>query len=208
MNHIPGTLIFDLKGKLVYFNEEALNYLPRLKERRGDSQLPSNLPNEVLYLFKTTRENMKGGAVSNGKADAEHTFIYEEDRQLFLRSFPIGHLNGDLLEKFILLLIEPADQGSLIDLPRAARVYRLSKREIEVIQMICRGKSNKEISELLFISEQTVKDHVKNIMRKVKVNSRTKIMAALLNLPKISLKKQTLPSWGQADPVQEKQLLP
>ena len=43
----------------------------------------------------------------------------------------------------------------------------LSKREIEVLQRMARGKSNKEIAVALYISEGMVKNHVNSILRKL-----------------------------------------
>ena len=54
----------------------------------------------------------------------------------------------------------------------------LSAREIEVLQRIAAGKSNKEIGAVLFISEGTVKTHVKSIFAKLDVVSRTEAVAA------------------------------
>ncbi len=48
----------------------------------------------------------------------------------------------------------------------------LSKREIEVLQELVNGLSNKEISEKLFISESTTKSHISNIYSKLDVNRR------------------------------------
>ena len=53
----------------------------------------------------------------------------------------------------------------------------LSAREIEVLQRIAAGKSNKEIGAELFISEGTVKSHVKSIFAKMDVISRTEAVA-------------------------------
>lgn len=53
----------------------------------------------------------------------------------------------------------------------------LSTREIEVLQRIAAGKSNKEIGAELFISEGTVKAHVKGIFTKLGVVSRTAAIA-------------------------------
>lgn len=53
----------------------------------------------------------------------------------------------------------------------------LSVREIEVLQRIAAGKSNKEIGTELFISEGTVKSHVKSIFAKLNVISRTEAVA-------------------------------
>jgi DNA-binding NarL/FixJ family response regulator len=49
----------------------------------------------------------------------------------------------------------------------------LSEREIEVLQLISRGKSNKEIAATLFLAESTVKTHVASIYEKLKVTDRT-----------------------------------
>jgi two-component system NarL family response regulator len=53
----------------------------------------------------------------------------------------------------------------------------LSAREIEVLQRMTAGKSNKEIGAELFISEGTVKSHVKSIFTKLCVVSRTEAVA-------------------------------
>lgn len=53
----------------------------------------------------------------------------------------------------------------------------LSAREIEVLRRIAAGKSNKEIGAELFISEGTVKTHVKSIFAKLDVVSRTEAVA-------------------------------
>jgi two-component system, NarL family, nitrate/nitrite response regulator NarL len=48
---------------------------------------------------------------------------------------------------------------------------RLTNREIEIIQLIEKEMSNKQIAETLFLSERTVETHRKNIFRKTKTNS-------------------------------------
>jgi two-component system NarL family response regulator len=53
----------------------------------------------------------------------------------------------------------------------------LTAREVEVLQFLADGKSNKEISTALTISEATVKSHLGNIFRKLDVLSRTEAIA-------------------------------
>ena len=50
--------------------------------------------------------------------------------------------------------------------------YGITRREKEIIREICRGKSNQQIANELFISLQTVKDHVHNIFKKTNVKNR------------------------------------
>jgi DNA-binding NarL/FixJ family response regulator len=53
----------------------------------------------------------------------------------------------------------------------------LSKREVEVLQKIAGGNRNSDIAALLFISEETVKGHVKHIMEKLGASDRTEAVA-------------------------------
>jgi PAS domain S-box-containing protein len=63
----------------------------------------------------------------------------------------------------------------------------LTSREHEVLSCLARGNSNKEIAAQLGISEQTVKNHVAAIMRKLRVNDRTQAVVAALKLGWIQL---------------------
>lgn len=53
--------------------------------------------------------------------------------------------------------------------------YEISKREKEVVRLICQGHSNQDISETLFISLQTVKDHTHRIFVKTGVRNRVQL---------------------------------
>lgn len=53
--------------------------------------------------------------------------------------------------------------------------YGISKREIEVMELICKGMTNQEISDSLFISVQTVKDHIHHIFLKTGVKNRVQL---------------------------------
>jgi DNA-binding NarL/FixJ family response regulator len=61
---------------------------------------------------------------------------------------------------------------------------RLSDRELEIVQMLAHGLSNKEIGAKLFISESTVKFHIQNASRKLNAHRRTELVhrASLLGL--------------------------
>lgn len=54
--------------------------------------------------------------------------------------------------------------------------FSLSKREVEILRLLLTGKSNKEIEDALFIAMATVKIHVHNIFRKVKVGNRLQLL--------------------------------
>ncbi|NHF58197.1 helix-turn-helix transcriptional regulator [Flavobacteriaceae bacterium TP-CH-4] len=54
--------------------------------------------------------------------------------------------------------------------------YQITKREKEIIDQICQGKTNQQIADDLFISLQTVKDHTHRIYTKIGINSRLKLV--------------------------------
>ncbi len=56
------------------------------------------------------------------------------------------------------------------------RKYEVSPRETDIVREICNGLSNKEISDKLFISLQTVKDHTHRIYIKTNVRSRVQLI--------------------------------
>ena len=55
----------------------------------------------------------------------------------------------------------------------AIQDLELTNRELEILQYICEGLSNKEIANALFISEKTVKNHITSLLRKLEVEDRT-----------------------------------
>jgi len=56
--------------------------------------------------------------------------------------------------------------------PSQEPIYSLTDREMDVLQLIATGLSNKQIAGELFISEETVKVHIRNLLRKLNVHSR------------------------------------
>jgi DNA-binding CsgD family transcriptional regulator len=65
-------------------------------------------------------------------------------------------------------LTESCDAPSTPTLP-----HGLTPRELEVLQLVAAGHSNRAIGDLLFLSDRTVENHVRHIMAKLSVNSRT-----------------------------------
>ena len=65
--------------------------------------------------------------------------------------------------------------GKNMDFGSFCEFYEITKREAEIVLEICTGKTNKTISEKLFITLQTVKDHTHHIYTKTGINSRVQL---------------------------------
>jgi len=59
--------------------------------------------------------------------------------------------------------------------------YKLTKRETEILRFLRNGKTNDEIAAELYLSENTVKVHVRNLMKKIPVDKRSDIPGWLKN---------------------------
>jgi two-component system NarL family response regulator len=75
---------------------------------------------------------------------------------------------GKLLTEFATLARRDADEGP----PKHAPAPKLTDREMEVLRLVARGMNNRDIAKELFISENTVKNHVRNILEKLQIHSR------------------------------------
>lgn len=63
----------------------------------------------------------------------------------------------------------------------------LTKREREVFELLIKNNSTKEIGELLFISEKTVRNHISNVIQKLGVSCRLQAIVELIRMEEISL---------------------
>ncbi len=70
------------------------------------------------------------------------------------------------------LLTEFAAMSKRADEMQQLPAPRLTDREMQVLQLVAKGLNNKDIAKQLFISENTVKNHIRNILEKLHLHSR------------------------------------
>lgn len=71
-----------------------------------------------------------------------------------------------LLTEFALMAKRSNERSQQVPTPR------LTERELEVLKLVARGLNNRDIARELFISENTVKNHIRNILEKLQLHSR------------------------------------
>lgn len=119
---------------------------------------------------------------------------FDEDEELFgvLSAGACGYLLKDMRpERIVHAIRSVADGQAVFDSAVASRVIAgpaspdghraedgLSEREIEVLRMMAKGLSNKEIGQALWIGETTVKTHVSHILHKLGQPDRTQAVLA------------------------------
>jgi DNA-binding CsgD family transcriptional regulator len=172
----PGILILDPNDQLTYSNSTALDYFPAL--RRG------RISSEILDLSRSFRSQARP---QRNQTEAAFSLVVDSASglPLSLRAFPLRERRSGKAVGFVMILVEKIVDRHLaeLDFDKIRRDYGLSQRETEVLGLISRGLSNQQISGKLYISEYTVKDHIKKILSKMNLRSRSGIIASLLQPP-------------------------
>jgi DNA-binding CsgD family transcriptional regulator len=172
--YAPGVLTLDRSGRVVSHTPSAERWLRDLEDLHP-AWREDGLPIAI---------RMVAGALN--RALNPHS---ERDSNLVprlrtrTRSGQWLALYGSLTEPSLerpsetVIVIEPAKPEEIAWLNVAA--YGLSPREEEVLRLVVRGLSNRQISQKLFISENTVQRHLSNIFEKVGARSRKALLKRL-----------------------------
>ncbi|WP_427365285.1 response regulator [Candidatus Caldatribacterium saccharofermentans] len=152
---------------LLDFNIPGGNGLELLRKLREAKK-------KTAFLMLTVEEDEK--IVIQAILEGARGYVLKQDSpERLLRSIR-ACLSGEVLLSDLVysrihhLVRKAAPQG------RSTIWEKLSPREQEVVRLLAQGKSNREIGELLFISEKTVKNHVSNILQKLGLSDRREII--------------------------------
>lgn len=72
------------------------------------------------------------------------------------------------------------------DIGRKSRSL-LTQREREVFELLVRDKTTREIAEMLFISEKTVRNHISNVIQKIGVKGRSQAVVELIKMGELQI---------------------
>lgn len=115
---------------------------------------------DITDLFDALKKGAQGYLLKNLESEAwrEH-----------LRAFALDEV--PMSKEIAFQILKEFPQSKVITKEKTP----LSTRELEVLQLVAKGLSNREISETLFISEHTVKSHLKNILSKLHLENRVQL---------------------------------
>ncbi len=117
-----------------------------------------------------------------------------------LRAGAAGYVRKDAEPEVLLAAVRAVARGRTYIDPSVARAMLpvtpspddLTPREIEVLRHLALGRSNKEIADALFISDETVKTHVGNVLSKLQVENRAQAIVQALKRGLVSLEELDL----------------
>ena len=177
---IPGVLLFAGSGDLLFMNSEAEVLSRQIIGARFGAGAQEILPNEILDLCVSLRDLLEDSEKeedSEGKTELRRV-TGDVTAPVLLRGFPLApHSPKD--EACMLILMEKIGRERRVVPDQAKDQFRLTDREVEIVRYISEGWTNKEIAQHLDISEHTVKEHVRHLLKKTKSTTRTGILAQI-----------------------------
>ncbi len=147
---LPDMIILDL-------NMKGLSGLDTLKAMRKEG-----IDSRIVILTVSDARNDIFTLIDNG---ADGYLLKDTEPSLLLSQIEEIAEGKTVLSDIVQKVVSERQAG---DDP----IYSLTGRESDVLGLVTKGLSNKQIANELFISEETVKVHIRNLLRKLKVHSR------------------------------------
>lgn len=97
------------------------------------------------------------------------------NQPVLLRGFGLPDRGGIQYARLVITL-EELGRRQQLNTDQAKERFQLTNREQSVVENLAKGWTNKEIANALKITEQTVKEHIKHIMRKTNSTTRTGVL--------------------------------
>jgi DNA-binding CsgD family transcriptional regulator len=169
----PGVLTLDRSGRVVSHTPSAERWLRDLEDLAPAWRESQSLPVALSMVVGALERSLDPRSDRNPNPKV----------RVRARSGRWLTLYGSLSEPVpdrgseTVIVVEPARPEEVAWLNAAS--YGLSPREEEVVKLVVRGLSNRQISQTLFISENTVQRHLSNIFEKVGVRSRKELLKCM-----------------------------
>lgn len=151
----PDILLLDINMP----NKNGIEVLEDIKNKNIDIKiLILTVHNEIEYLLRAVDIGVDGYILKDSEsAELKKAINYIYNGENYIQPSLIPVLNSRLVNRNL----------------DKEKIDSLTKRELEVLIQVAYGMFNKEIANILDISERTVKNHISNIFKKIDVNDRT-----------------------------------
>jgi DNA-binding CsgD family transcriptional regulator len=171
----PGVLVLDHRWRVVEHTPAVRRYLEDLGELEPDWQEGGSLPVAVWMVMGALQKALRPESERDAVAAPSLSVKARSGRWLTLQGAITEAKPGNPSQNMI--VIEPTGPRQIAWLKTAA--YGLSPREREIVDLVLRGASRKQIAATLYISEYTVQDHLSNVFDKVGVRGREALIKRL-----------------------------
>ena len=177
-NHAElGVIVLAPSIQLLYRNQQARELCEEINQYDNVNTARGVLPAAVMSLAFEIRRLLRIRPESKDWEQIQLRRVAgDPDRPVLLCGF--GLIDADLWKSRIFIVMQetsPAYWHRRI-LDRSKEKFQLTSRETDILQHLLKGWTNKEIATALRMSEQTVKEHIKHLLAKTGITTRTGIV--------------------------------
>ena len=168
-----GIVVLSSSMQLLHMNRQAAE-LSKLINMAENGGAPAKSAQGVLpaALTELCTEVLKALQVRTEAKDWEQ---FEVKRIAGNPNQPVL-LRGGIQYARLVITLEELGRRQQLNTDQAKERFQLTNREQSVVENLAKGWTNKEIANALKITEQTVKEHIKHIMRKTNSTTRTGVL--------------------------------
>lgn len=176
----PGILMLSSSMQLLYSDRRIWELFGRIKPQEGKAQhgvLPpavEGLCSEIIKLLQVRTE------AKDWEQFRVKRVVGDPVQPILLSGVGIPEQHGG--KSRVLITVEALGRRQEAMIEQAKELFRLTTREVSVVQHLLKGWTNKEIASALTVTEQTIKEHIKHIMAKTQTTTRTGILVHVLRL--------------------------
>ena len=179
-----GIITLDSKFSVIESNKEAQEYCRDIVDNaytfKSDNEYKSSIyiSSDSKYVQNVVNYWIGNSTVNNYNQSmtiSTNSSVYD----FFMSSFLISSHTGVISTIYFIYVTQQQKIENRSIVAEIASQFDLTKREFEIVNLIAKGYSNKEISDKLCISVHTVKTHILNIFKKTGVTSRTELVYKL-----------------------------
>jgi DNA-binding CsgD family transcriptional regulator len=176
-----GFLVLSSSLQVLHWDTRAWELCQKITVRVNGHSAANVLPLSVVAFAREIVKLMEIRSLPNDweRFQLRRVITNGED-PIFLSGIGLPDPIGDD-DSRVLLILEEIRRKQGFSLEEAQERFQLTMRETQVVEHLLKGCTNKEIASAIAISEQTVKEHIKHIMKKTKTTTRTGILAAVFN---------------------------
>ena len=175
-----GIVVLSSSMQLLHMNRQAAE-LSKLINMAENGGAPAKSAQGVLpaALTELCTEVLKALQVRTEAKDWEQFEVKRiagnPNQPVLLRGFGLPDRGGIQYARLVVTL-EELGRRQQLNTDQAKERFQLTNREQSVVENLATGWTNKEIANALKLTEQTVKEHIKHIMRKTNSTTRTGVL--------------------------------
>ena len=180
-----GIVVLSTSMQLLHMNRQASELARKINAiENGDNAAKSAhgvLPKAVTELCGEIIKALHNHTEAKDWEQFELKRVAGDPNQpILLRGFGLPD-RGGVQHARLVVTMEELGRKQNLNTEHARERFQLTHREQEVVEHLAKGWTNKEIANALQITEQTVKEHIKHIMRKTNATTRTGILVTIFN---------------------------